>query len=120
MWCLYITSDSYLKSQTLSNKQFKKKWGTDPNSSVGCSTFTMKLTTQKNENHFFINEGALSDGILHIHLPSQHPKSFSIETPSGDWFVLQDSHANIELMPQAQFDSSTRIELALANLKGTT
>ncbi len=87
---------------------------------VGCSTFTMKFTAWQNENHFLINEDALSEGILRIHLPSQHPKNFSIETPNGDWFVLQDSQANIELMPQAQFDSSTRIELVLADIKGTT
>ena len=87
---------------------------------TSCSTQPNSTGEKSDLNSFSIEEQALDQGILRIKLPEKTPKSLSIKTPNGEWFVLQDHEASIETIPQAHFDSVNKLEFDTKKLKGTT
>lgn len=86
---------------------------------TSCSSQSNSTNQNVELNAFYIEEKALSENILRIHLPDEKPKCLSIKTPSGEWFVLQDHQESIEIMPQALFDSTNKLEFKIKNLEGT-
>lgn len=67
-----------------------------------------------------VDEAALSNGILRIFLPEEVPKKLAIQTPKGEWFILQEAEEAIEIMPQARFESVNIMEFKIDKLIGTT
>ena len=84
-----------------------------------CSFSSNSYKTLNNPNTFAVDEAAFNKGILRIFLPDQVPKNLAIRTPSGEWFILQESEESIESMPQARFESVKIIEFKIKELKGT-
>jgi len=87
---------------------------------VSCSLSSNSEQSAYKPNIFAVEEGALSKGILRIYLPEEAPKNLAIQTPSGEWFVLQESEESIEIMPQARFESLKIMEFKIEKLKGVT
>lgn len=69
---------------------------------------------------FTIEKEAINKGILRIHLPENRPKCLAIQSPNGEWYVLQDSEESIEIMPQERFDLTKEMEFKINELKGVT
>ncbi|MCW8935151.1 MAG: hypothetical protein OQK98_10540 [Gammaproteobacteria bacterium] len=94
---------------------------------LACITLMASCSLQQKSNNkqtgsrtFFIDEKALTNGTLLIHLPEHKPKCLSIKTPDNEWFVVQDNEESVETMPQAQFDSASKLEFNIKTLKGAT
>ena len=85
---------------------------------VSCSSHTKLNDSQSNSRAFYIEEKALNEGVLRIHVPMNAPKNLAIKTQNGEWFVLQDSEESIEIMPQKIFESSTTLEFKVEKLQG--
>lgn len=85
-----------------------------------CSLSTSQNYNPRKSLSFEIDEKALNDGILRISLPPLVPKNMAIQSPTGEWFVLQDSDESIEFMPQDRFESTKFMEFQLNELKGVT
>lgn len=85
---------------------------------VSCSSHTKLDDSQSNSRAFYIEDKALDEGVLRIHIPMHAPKNLAIKTPNGEWFVLQDSEESIEIMPQKIFESSITLEFKVEKLQG--
>ena len=75
-------------------------------------------TGVKNDGAFQVHEAPLKQGILQISLPTERPKNLAIQTPNGEWFVIQDSEESIEAMTQNQFNTINVMEFELNKLIG--
>jgi len=92
-----------------------------------CIVMMASCSLQKNSNNdqsesriLHVDEKALAKGTLLLHLPEKKPKGLAIQTPNGEWFVLQDHEEAIEIMPQTLFDSVDEMKFNIQTLKGTT
>lgn len=85
-----------------------------------CSLIPHSNISQSESAAFHIDQKSLNAGTLLIQLPSEKPECLSIQTPGGEWFVLQDKDAAIEIMPQAVFDATDKFSFNIRDLKGTT
>lgn len=84
-----------------------------------CSLFSDSVNSQNAASTFDVDEAALERELLLIQLPPESPKNLSIRTPAGEWFVVRDSEASIEVMPQAGFEPLTTMTFQIETLKGT-
>lgn len=87
---------------------------------VSCSLHSNSNGFQSEPGTFQVEEEALDKAILRIHLPEETPKSLAIQTPNGEWFVLQDHEESIEIMPQRRFESVKIMEFQIEKLEGVT
>ncbi len=85
-----------------------------------CSSSSSQYDLQYKPLSFDIDERALNEGVLRIYLPEAVPKNLAIQTPNGEWFVLQEAEESIEIMPQAHFETVEVMEFQIENLKGVT
>lgn len=70
------------------------------------------------DGSFYVNEKLIAKGELLITLPKERPENFAIQTPKGEWFVLQDSSDSIEIMPQSRFNSIKTMQFEVSTLMG--
>ena len=87
---------------------------------MSCSMHSNSKVSPPEARTFYIEEEALDKGLLRIFLPEKTPKNLSIQTPKGEWFVLQDYEESIETMPQIRFESVEIMEFHIEKLKGVT
>lgn len=81
-----------------------------------CSATNINIS--ESEIKFSINKELVEKGVLKIILPSERPTSLAIQTPKGEWFILQDSSESIQVMSQSQFNSIEVMRFELNNLMG--
>jgi len=87
---------------------------------ASCSLQQNLNSTQSESRTFYVEKKALTNGTLLIYLPETKPKCLAIQTPNGEWYVLQDHEASIEIMPQTLFNSVDTMKFNIQTLKGTT
>lgn len=78
------------------------------------------VTINKDYGPLYINADLFKKGILNIRLPEKRPQKMAIQSPSGEWFVLQDPTARIAIMPQASFATNDKLEFELRLIRGIT
>ena len=83
------------------------------------SCSTSNIDASGSEQKFNVNEALIARGVLQITLPNERPSSLAIQTPSGEWFVLQDSSESIQIMPQNRFNTIEIMQFELNKLMGT-
>jgi hypothetical protein len=70
------------------------------------------------EIEFNINKELVENGVLKITLPDKRPSSLAIQSPQGEWFIIQDISESIQFMPQSRFNSINVMHFQLDETMG--